>query len=167
MQPPGTAQGHGTGGLCRGRAHGVRAWATAQPARPMCRRCEVRPAEGADEFNITMPREERGFTPERPDWSDPVDHPSHPAPDARGGIVTPSAYCVHMSSTSVPAPVPGVLGSTSPAGRPARSAAVVNELIRCLMLRAAGRLSDEQRAEYEDLLAEWAAAVRAEVVKAA
>lgn len=69
-----------------------------------------------------------------------------------------------MSSTSAPVPVPG---SVSPTGRPARSAAVVNELIRCLMLRAAGRLSDEQRAEYEDLLAEWAAAVRAEVVKAA
>jgi len=49
----------------------------------------------------------------------------------------------------------------------ARSAAVVNEEIRALWLRAGGTLTDGQRREYEALLAEWAAAVRAEVTTAA
>lgn len=49
----------------------------------------------------------------------------------------------------------------------ARSAAVVNEEIRALWLRAGGRLSPEERRKYETLVVEWAAAVRAEVVEAA
>ncbi|MFD7298279.1 hypothetical protein ACFV9W_33755 [Streptomyces sp. NPDC059897] len=50
---------------------------------------------------------------------------------------------------------------------PVRSAEEVNEQIRGLWLRTGGRLSGEQRAEYALLVTEWAAAVRAEVVKAA
>jgi hypothetical protein len=44
---------------------------------------------------------------------------------------------------------------------------VVNEEIRALWARAGGVLTVEQRREYEALLGEWAAAVRAEVVEAA
>ncbi|QKW05362.1 hypothetical protein HUT18_02200 [Streptomyces sp. NA04227] len=49
----------------------------------------------------------------------------------------------------------------------ARSAAEVNEQIRSLWLRAGGRLSSEQRREYELLVTEWAVAMREEIVKAA
>ncbi|MEV3860860.1 hypothetical protein AB0J38_41945 [Streptomyces sp. NPDC050095] len=49
----------------------------------------------------------------------------------------------------------------------ARSADEVNEQIRGLWLRAGGRLTAEQRAQYELLVTEWADAVRAEVVEAA
>ncbi|MFE2311685.1 hypothetical protein ACFXC8_00540 [Streptomyces sp. NPDC059441] len=48
-----------------------------------------------------------------------------------------------------------------------RPAAVVNEDIRALWPRAGTQLTAEERAEYERLLEEWAAAVRAEVVEAA
>jgi hypothetical protein len=48
-----------------------------------------------------------------------------------------------------------------------RSAAVVNEEIRALWPHPSVRLDDGQRAVYERLIAEWAAAVRAEVVEAA
>ncbi|MFG2651970.1 hypothetical protein [Streptomyces sp. NPDC048436] len=48
-----------------------------------------------------------------------------------------------------------------------RSAAELNERIRGLWLRAGGRLSAEQRREYEQLVTEWATAMRAEVVEAA
>lgn len=48
-----------------------------------------------------------------------------------------------------------------------RSSAELNERIRSLWLRAGGRLTAEQRREYERLVTEWAAAVRHEVVKAA
>lgn len=48
-----------------------------------------------------------------------------------------------------------------------RSADAVNEDIRALMLRAGGHLKPEDRAVYQRLIAEWAAAVRAEVVEAA
>ncbi|MEU5688942.1 hypothetical protein DEJ48_33625 [Streptomyces venezuelae] len=48
-----------------------------------------------------------------------------------------------------------------------RSSAELNERIRGLWLRAGGRLSAEQRREYEQLVTEWAAAVREEIVKAA
>lgn len=48
-----------------------------------------------------------------------------------------------------------------------RSAAVVNEEIRALWPHPAMQLSGAQRAEYERLIAEWAQAVRAEVVEAA
>ncbi|MFP3990007.1 hypothetical protein U9R90_21550 [Streptomyces sp. E11-3] len=48
-----------------------------------------------------------------------------------------------------------------------RSAAVVNEQIRALWERARGRLSVEERREYELLVTEWAAARRSEVVEAA
>jgi hypothetical protein len=49
-----------------------------------------------------------------------------------------------------------------------RSAAAVNEDIRALALAAWGRpFMDEERAVYELLVVEWAAAERAEVVEAA
>ncbi|MFB7927519.1 MULTISPECIES: hypothetical protein [Streptomyces] len=48
-----------------------------------------------------------------------------------------------------------------------RSAAEVNEEIRALWLRTGGKLSAEERAEYEFLVVEWAAAIRGEVVEAA
>jgi hypothetical protein len=44
---------------------------------------------------------------------------------------------------------------------------VVNEEIRALWPHPSVRLSSEERARYERLVAEWAAAVRAEVVEAA
>ncbi|MCX4668814.1 hypothetical protein OG453_19390 [Streptomyces sp. NBC_01381] len=56
--------------------------------------------------------------------------------------------------------------SPQPSGS-VRSAAELNERIRGLWLRADGRLSPEQRREYEQLVTEWATAVREEVVKAA
>ncbi|MCX4910456.1 hypothetical protein [Streptomyces sp. NBC_00878] len=49
----------------------------------------------------------------------------------------------------------------------ARSAAVLNEQIRALWIRAGGSLSTQERAEYELLVVEWAAAVRDEVIEAA
>ncbi|MFI7388154.1 hypothetical protein [Streptomyces sp. NPDC049813] len=49
----------------------------------------------------------------------------------------------------------------------ARSADEVNEQIRGLWLRTGGRLTAEQRAQYERLVTEWAEAVRAEIVRAA
>jgi hypothetical protein len=48
-----------------------------------------------------------------------------------------------------------------------RSAAEVNEQIRALWLRAGGSLSPQERAEYELLVVEWAAAIRGSVVEAA
>lgn len=45
-----------------------------------------------------------------------------------------------------------------------RSADEVNEQIRGLWLRAGGRLSADQRAQYARLVTEWADAVRTEVV---
>ncbi|MDQ0603475.1 hypothetical protein QF037_007820 [Streptomyces canus] len=48
-----------------------------------------------------------------------------------------------------------------------RSAAEVNEQIRALWLRAGGSLSAQEREEYELLVVEWAAAIRATVTKAA
>jgi hypothetical protein len=48
-----------------------------------------------------------------------------------------------------------------------RSAAEVNEEIRALWRRTGGNLSAEERAEYELLVVEWAAAMRSAVVKAA
>jgi hypothetical protein len=56
--------------------------------------------------------------------------------------------------------------SPPPQGR-VRPADEVNADIRALWPHPAVRLTDGQRAEYERLVAEWAAAVRAEVVKAA
>jgi len=49
----------------------------------------------------------------------------------------------------------------------ARPAAVVNDEIRALMLRAGGHLKAEDRPVYERLVGGWAAAVRANVVRAA
>ncbi|MCN9240972.1 hypothetical protein AB0L85_21955 [Streptomyces sp. NPDC052051] len=49
----------------------------------------------------------------------------------------------------------------------ARSADDLNERIRALWLRAGGSLSAQQRAEYELLVVEWAAAKRGEMIKAA
>lgn len=48
-----------------------------------------------------------------------------------------------------------------------RSAAVVNADIRALWPHPAVRLDDGQRAVYERLVAEWAAAVRGEIGEAA
>jgi hypothetical protein len=48
-----------------------------------------------------------------------------------------------------------------------RSAAAVNEDIRALVSACGGWLYGETRAEYERLVEEWAAAMRAEVVEAA
>ncbi|MFL1904746.1 hypothetical protein ACJWDR_37435 [Streptomyces tauricus] len=50
---------------------------------------------------------------------------------------------------------------------PLRPAAVVNEEIRQLVEACGGWLYGETRARYERLRAEWAEAVRAEVVTAA
>jgi hypothetical protein len=48
-----------------------------------------------------------------------------------------------------------------------RSAATLNEQIRALWIRAGGSLSAQERAEYELLVVQWAAAVRHEIVEAA
>ncbi|MBB4716661.1 hypothetical protein ACH4MW_27745 [Streptomyces luteogriseus] len=48
-----------------------------------------------------------------------------------------------------------------------RSAAEVNDEIRALWQRTGGTLSAEERAEYELLVVEWAAAIRGGVVRAA
>ncbi|MFF5969226.1 hypothetical protein ACFY64_37140 [Streptomyces collinus] len=48
-----------------------------------------------------------------------------------------------------------------------RPAAEVNEEIRALWQRTGGTLSAEERAEYELLVVEWAAAIRGGVVTAA
>ncbi|MFF8943721.1 MULTISPECIES: hypothetical protein [unclassified Streptomyces] len=48
-----------------------------------------------------------------------------------------------------------------------RSAAELNERIRALWLRSGGSLSAQERAEYELLVVEWAAALRGEVIEAA
>ncbi|MCT7354820.1 hypothetical protein N4P33_22080 [Streptomyces sp. 15-116A] len=48
-----------------------------------------------------------------------------------------------------------------------RSAAEINEQIRALWLRAGGSLSPRERAEYELLVIEWAAAIRGTVIEAA
>ncbi|GHH50628.1 hypothetical protein [Streptomyces candidus] len=54
----------------------------------------------------------------------------------------------------------------SPPG-PARPAAVVNAEIRGLWSRSCGCLSPADEARYQELLVEWADAVRAELVEAA
>ncbi|MET8537367.1 hypothetical protein ABZV67_37680 [Streptomyces sp. NPDC005065] len=56
---------------------------------------------------------------------------------------------------------------TSSPATPVRSPAAVNEDIRALWERSGRRLSPEDAAEYERLLVEWAAAVRADAVEAA
>ncbi|MFB6776464.1 hypothetical protein ACFCX0_03325 [Streptomyces sp. NPDC056352] len=56
---------------------------------------------------------------------------------------------------------------TPSSATPARAPAEVNADIRALWERSGGRLSPEGAAEYERLLVEWAAAVRADVVEAA
>ncbi|UUU20535.1 hypothetical protein [Streptomyces sp. DSM 40750] len=48
-----------------------------------------------------------------------------------------------------------------------RSAADLNNQIRALWRRAGGSLSAQERAEYELLVVEWAAAMRGDVVEAA
>ncbi|MFM9616888.1 hypothetical protein ACKI14_02865 [Streptomyces turgidiscabies] len=54
----------------------------------------------------------------------------------------------------------------SPPGS-ARSAAALNEQIRALWISAGGTLTAEQKRLYDDLVAEWAAAMRGEVTEAA
>lgn len=48
-----------------------------------------------------------------------------------------------------------------------RSAEDLNKRIRALWTRAGGSLSAQERAEYELLVVEWAAAIRGEVIAAA
>ncbi|MEJ8671846.1 hypothetical protein WKI71_36435 [Streptomyces sp. MS1.AVA.1] len=48
-----------------------------------------------------------------------------------------------------------------------RSSAAVNEDIRALVVACGGWLYGETRQRYEELVAEWAAALQAEVVEAA
>ena len=48
-----------------------------------------------------------------------------------------------------------------------RSAAEVNEQIRALWMRAGGSLSAQERAEYELVVVEWAAAIQSSVIEAA
>ncbi|MGW0845749.1 hypothetical protein ACWD26_37575 [Streptomyces sp. NPDC002787] len=48
-----------------------------------------------------------------------------------------------------------------------RSAADLNDQIRALWRRAGGSLSTQERAEYELLVVEWAAAIRGDVIEAA
>ncbi|MEU6733309.1 hypothetical protein [Streptomyces physcomitrii] len=59
------------------------------------------------------------------------------------------------------------MSSTSPAPGKSRPADVVNEEIRALWMRAEGQLTVEQRQQYQELVTEWAEAVREEIVKAA
>lgn len=59
------------------------------------------------------------------------------------------------------------MSPTSAAPGSVRSAAELNERIRALWLRAGGSLTAQERAEYELLVVEWAAAIRGEVVRAA
>ncbi|MZD06164.1 hypothetical protein GTW43_13835 [Streptomyces sp. SID5785] len=54
-----------------------------------------------------------------------------------------------------------------PTSGSARSAAELNRQIRHLMERTGGRLTTEQRAQYEVLVVAWAAAVREDIVEAA
>lgn len=60
-----------------------------------------------------------------------------------------------MIDMPTPPPDPGLV----------RPAAVVNEEIRRLWPHPAVRLSSEQRARYEELVAEWAAVSRAESLR--
>lgn len=48
-----------------------------------------------------------------------------------------------------------------------RSAADLNDQIRALWRRAGGSLSAQERAEYELLVTEWAAAIRGDIIEAA
>ncbi|GGX72955.1 hypothetical protein [Streptomyces anandii] len=48
-----------------------------------------------------------------------------------------------------------------------RSASELNERIRALWTRAGGSLTAQERAEYELLVVEWAAAIRGKVIEAA
>ncbi|MGW4784252.1 hypothetical protein [Streptomyces sp. NPDC004230] len=59
------------------------------------------------------------------------------------------------------------MSSPPPCGVPSRSAAAVNEEIRALVLSCGGWLYGPSRERYEQLVAEWAEAVRVEVVEAA
>ncbi|RVU28874.1 hypothetical protein EOT10_03160 [Streptomyces antnestii] len=56
---------------------------------------------------------------------------------------------------------------TPPAPGPARPAAAVNEEIRALVEACGGWLYGDTRIRYEQLVAEWAAAVREGIVEAA
>jgi hypothetical protein len=59
------------------------------------------------------------------------------------------------------------MSPNEPTSGSGRSAAEVNEQIRALWLRAGGSLSPQERAEYELLVVEWAAAIRGDVIEAA
>lgn len=49
----------------------------------------------------------------------------------------------------------------------ARTSAEWNDQIRALWFRAGGTLTPDERAEYEQMLIRWAAAIKAEIVEAA
>ncbi|MDT0573264.1 hypothetical protein RM704_38390 [Streptomyces sp. DSM 3412] len=55
----------------------------------------------------------------------------------------------------------------SPARGSVRSADDLNDRIRALWRHAGASLSAQERAEYELLVVEWAAAIRGEVIEAA
>ncbi|MFE8961714.1 hypothetical protein [Streptomyces iakyrus] len=59
------------------------------------------------------------------------------------------------------------MSPSPPPPGPARPAAAVNAEIRALLERTRRQLSDVERLEYEQLLREYADAVRADVVEAA
>jgi hypothetical protein len=59
------------------------------------------------------------------------------------------------------------MSPNSDASGSVRSADELNDEIRALWLRAGGSLSSQERAEYELLVVEWAAAIRGEMVAAA
>ncbi|MEU0207334.1 hypothetical protein [Streptomyces canus] len=59
------------------------------------------------------------------------------------------------------------MSPNSPGPGPLRPADVVNEDIRALVRGAGRRLTDEERAVYERLVIEWAAAVQREITEAA
>lgn len=59
------------------------------------------------------------------------------------------------------------MSPTPPTPGPPRPAAVVNAEIRELWLDPRVRLTPEGRVRYEQLVVEWAAAVRGEIVEAA
>ncbi|MEV7364226.1 hypothetical protein [Streptomyces sp. NPDC091299] len=59
------------------------------------------------------------------------------------------------------------MSSPPPCGVPSRPAAAVNEEIRALILSCGGWLYGPSRERYEQLVAEWAEAVRGDVTTAA
>jgi hypothetical protein len=97
--------------------------------------------------------------------------------DVHGGTATPpqlpsvTNHIPHpyprSSALSVLAPTLVRMSPDSISRGSVRSAADLNDQIRALWRRAGGSLSSQERAEYELLVVEWAAAIRGEVIEAA